>query len=177
MEMWSKKGGRIFKRHPKSIKIEPGAVRGRIFQILGGFWRRLIFDEFLGHVQVGQKSKKSGLWRPKTKFAHIRGRPGGMRGAAGEVRRGWTPPDSAGNCRKTHFWFGGGEGELGKGFGKGFSEKERRRENLVQSPRHAPREGRRTDWRPPAGGAPPPPFWSPAFVDRGLGTARSWHHP
>ena len=69
-------------------KSEPRAPEGRIFMILGGFWRCLIFRCFLDRQKVGQKSGKSDISDPKVVRPVILARPGGMRGATGEVRRG-----------------------------------------------------------------------------------------
>ena len=62
------------KMHPKSDpKIDIWALRGQIFEILGGFLRSRIFDGFL----IGEKSAKNlkfgGLGLLKAKFLRFWG--------------------------------------------------------------------------------------------------------
>ena len=66
------------KMDPRSgPKIDIWALRGQIFEILGGFLKSLIFDGFL----IGEKSakirKSCGLGRPRGECAQILGRVGG----------------------------------------------------------------------------------------------------
>ena len=53
------------------------------------FWKEVFFRRFLGSEKVGPKSGKKKFQKEiePSKIA----RPGGMRGASGEVRRGWRP--------------------------------------------------------------------------------------
>ena len=74
-----------FKNDTKINILELG---GSIFEILGGFWRRRIFDEFWICKKYAKNHKNQRLGRPNGFRLLILGRPGGMCGAAGGVRRG-----------------------------------------------------------------------------------------
>ena len=67
------------------LKIDLWALGGRIFEILGGFLRGLIFDEF----SIGKKSAKNrengGPWLLKAKFIDIWGGVGGKGGGHGRL--------------------------------------------------------------------------------------------
>ena len=70
-------------------KIDVWALEGPTFEVSGGFLRSQIFDEF----SIGKKSAKNREnGGPRGSQKGVRwvflGRPGGMCGAAGEVRRG-----------------------------------------------------------------------------------------
>ena len=62
---------KMIKTCPKNdLKIDPWAFGGRIFEILGRFLRRLIFEEF----SIGQKSaKNSNRWRNVCQKVRMRG--------------------------------------------------------------------------------------------------------
>ena len=70
------------------------ALRDLIFEVLGGFWRGLIFEEFL----VGQKSFKNPEngrpWAANGDSGAAFGRPGGMRRAAQGGKEGTSPSGS-----------------------------------------------------------------------------------
>ena len=61
--------------------METLALRDRIFEVLGGFWRESIFDEFWGRQKVSLKSHKCGTWAAKSD-------PGADSGAARRNERG-----------------------------------------------------------------------------------------
>ena len=56
--------------------------------ILGGFWRCLIFGVFWTGKKSAKNPEKSDIPAQKNEMTVFLGRPGGMRGATGEVRRG-----------------------------------------------------------------------------------------
>ena len=68
--------------------------------IVGGFWRCSIFGVFWTGKESATNPQKSDILAPKCKVPVFLGRPGGMRGATGEVRRG---PNLSGFGR---FWIG-----------------------------------------------------------------------
>ena len=63
--------------------------------ILGGFWRCLIFGVFWTGKKSAKNPEQSDILVPKIVNPGFLGRPGGMRGATGEVRGGPTSPDLA----------------------------------------------------------------------------------
>ena len=71
-----------FKNDTKINILELG---GLIFEILGGFWRRRIFEEFLICKKYAKNHKNQRLWRPNGLQLLILGRPGGMRGVGGGI--------------------------------------------------------------------------------------------
>ena len=73
------------KSHPK---IDIWAIRASTFEVLGGFGRVLIFDEFWDGQKVDQKWQKCDQVRPKGKVFQSFRRPGGMSGGAGGSFRG-----------------------------------------------------------------------------------------
>ena len=82
-----------FKKQPKWNHTSPGP---RIFEILARSGRRCFLNVFGNRKKSAQNLEKSAGGATKKVSGLIVGRPGGMRGAAGEVRRGLkTPPGSA----------------------------------------------------------------------------------
>ena len=60
-----------FKMHQKSMKIELWARWGAFFKILGGFWRKLIFNGFLIGKKSAEKSENGGSWRQDEKSGQL----------------------------------------------------------------------------------------------------------
>ena len=63
----------------------------RIFEILGRSGRRCFFDILGDRKKSAQSPEKSRKIGPKGQQTQKMSRPGGMRGASGEVRRGLEP--------------------------------------------------------------------------------------
>ena len=73
------------KKPSKCNQKSPGR---RIFEILGRSGRRCFFDVFGDNKKSAKILKNPTLWFQRGVRVVISGRPGGMRGATGEVRRG-----------------------------------------------------------------------------------------
>ena len=69
-------------------KIDIWAHRARFFEILGGFLRGPIFHKFLIGKNRSKIRKSPAFWAQEGAWTRKMVRPGGMSGAAGEVRRG-----------------------------------------------------------------------------------------
>jgi len=82
-----------FKKRPKWDQKSPGRW---IFEILGRSGRRRFFNVFWDRKKSAQNPEKSAGGDKKKKSGLFWGRPGGMRGAAREVRRGPPPPPGHG---------------------------------------------------------------------------------
>ena len=72
------------KRGQNDLKIKLSALRGRIFEVLGGFLRGLIFDEFLICKKAAENMRNSR--RRRTRGSH----PGGSAEGAGSSRGFWS---------------------------------------------------------------------------------------
>jgi hypothetical protein len=72
----------------KRLKWDQKSPGGRIFEILGRFGRRCFFDDFWDRKKSAQNQKNPTPWARKGQQTCKMGRPGGMCGATGEVRRG-----------------------------------------------------------------------------------------
>ena len=110
----------------------PQIIRTLDFLGFGGFWEEVFFRRFWGPEKSAQNLEKSAGGAKQNLSRVFFGRPGGMRGAAGEVRRGLEP---------LRVWQGSGNLGLGKNW-----------QELEVGIRHAvPRRGRRIAPRIPLG--------------------------
>ena len=79
---------RNFMKSGKSMKIGASGAQGPVFYDFG-FFGGARFLVFFGSATSRPKIRKNPtFWRRKSKTRASWGRPGGMRGATGEVRRG-----------------------------------------------------------------------------------------
>ena len=108
-------GKRTPKWIKKATKMEPQIVNKIEFWDCWEFWKKMFFQGFWKEKKSGQNPEKK--QRGGTDPSKIT-RPGGMRGASGEVRRGWRPlrvrRDSDPEFQSQNFQFGI------SGFGKNF---------------------------------------------------------
>ena len=72
----------------KRLKWDQKSRGRRIFEILERSGRRCFFDVFWDRKKSAQNQKNPTPWARKGQQTCKMGRPGGMRGATGEVRRG-----------------------------------------------------------------------------------------
>ena len=70
------------KSHPK---IDLWAIRGSIFEVLGGFVRTLLFDEFWDVRKSTKNDKSSTFERPWALYPATFGRVGGRGGGPGNL--------------------------------------------------------------------------------------------
>ena len=81
-------GNRCQNGSKKEPKSSPKTIGDLIFETLGRFGRMLFFDDFLERKKSPNIWKNPILWAEMGAKTSKMARPGGMRGASGEVRRG-----------------------------------------------------------------------------------------
>ena len=68
--------------------MRPKITRTPDFRDFWAFWEEVFFDIFWDNKKSAKIWKNPTLWFQRSVRVVILGRPGGMRGATGEVRRG-----------------------------------------------------------------------------------------